>query len=89
MTSNVVLFPKAPRRPPHPDARPILSGYCLITIEPDDEGWSVIECSESGAALLGSALPKWAAIEIGLDWVRRWNAELQIRNKFVGAELKL
>jgi hypothetical protein len=80
--SAVVPFPGRYRpspKPPLPDATPIGRPCCVI-VEPDEDGWNVLECSESGAGWLGGGLPKWQAIAIALDWVRRRNAELTISN---------
>ena len=77
--STVVPFPGKHRKPPLPDATPIC-GPSSVIVEPDEDGWNVLECSESGAGWLGTGLPKWQAIAIALDYVRRWNAELTISN---------
>ena len=76
------LFPNAAptivRQLP-PDAQPI-RGQCIMQIFPDEKGWNVVEYDDNGCGWLGSGLPKEKAIAIGLDWVRRLNAELRLSN---------
>lgn len=78
--TNVVHFPNS-RAPLPEDAKPI-GRECFVVVFPDPAGggWSVQECDDGGAMFLGDRLPKWQAIEIALDWVRKWNAEMAINN---------
>ena len=62
-----------------PDAQPI-GRPCTVIVEPEEDGWTVIECSDSGAGMLGHSLSKRAAILIALEFVERWNAELTLKN---------
>jgi hypothetical protein len=79
--SNVIRPLGCFRRPPPEDARPI-GRESLVEVMPDHEdGWIVIESSDSGAGILGYCLPKWEAIRIALDYVRTWNAEMRIYNR--------
>ena len=49
-------------------------------VYPAEDGWHVIECSDSGAGYLGHGLSKGKAISMALDYVSRWNAELTLSN---------
>jgi hypothetical protein len=79
--SNVVRFPNACVPLPS-DAKPI-GRACFVEVAPDmSGGWWVQECDDGGAMILGHGLTKWQAVEIALDWVHCWNAEMSIKNSW-------
>lgn len=72
---NVIRFPKAPLPS---DARPI-GRERWATVYPDGGEWCCSVMDDGGGSLKAFA-SKWDAIGYGLDFVRRFNATLEIRN---------
>jgi hypothetical protein len=61
------------------DARPRGKEH-TIYIETGRDGWGISENNEGGGAILGVGLTNVQAISIGVEWVRRHNAELHLTN---------
>jgi hypothetical protein len=66
------------------DARPIGRESCVMVHPDTSGGWMVFEFGDSGGGILAVEVDKWSAIHVALDFVRRWNAEMRISNKFGG-----
>lgn len=57
----------------------------MISVEPDGKGgWRALESDEGGGSVLSCDGTKQGAIEAALEWVYRYNAEMEVTNDPTG-----